>query len=1616
MYKIAFIDTEVDSAGRKVHDIGGVRTDGATFHGCNVSEFVGFLRGVDYVCGHNIIRHDLKYVGTWLTNAGIKIENVIDTLFLSPLLFPGKPYHALVKDDKLQTDELNNPLNDSVKARDLFNDEVSAFLNLEESLKDIYFKLLCETREFNAFFRYIDEYRGADNRGRGLLMRIFQTVSPQRDLAGLIHKRFEGKICENADLERMVQTSPIALAYALALIDILDADSAGHSVTPPWVLVNYPEVEQMVFRLRSTPCLRGCRYCDKAMDVRAGLKKWFGFDGFRTYGGEPLQEKAVRAAMENKSLLAVFPTGGGKSLTFQLPALMAGENAGSLTIVISPLQSLMKDQVDNLEKKGIVEAVTINGLLDPVERAKSFERVESGAASILYISPESLRSRSIEKMILKRKVARFVIDEAHCFSSWGQDFRVDYLYIADFIKSIQRKKGLQESIPVSCFTATARPQVIEDIRTYFKNGLRLDLELFTTTVARPNLRYTVLPEENDDAKYHALRRLLEGNDSPAIVYVTRTKKAEDIASRLCSDGFEARPYHGKMPIEKKIENQNAFMSGETRIIVSTSAFGMGVDKSDVGLVVHYEISDSLENYVQEAGRAGRDASIEADCYVLYNEDDLSKHFMMLNQTKVTIKEIQQVWKAVKDLTRFRTKASNSALEIARLAGWDDSIADVETRVRTAIASLEQAGYLKRGQNMPRVYASGILAVNAQDAIDKINASDKFDEKQKIQAVRIIKSLIASRSRKSRPSDDAEERVDYIGDRLGIPKEEVIRIVNLLREIRVLADTKDLTVYFGKGESRMRPVHLLRSYNEVEDFLLPYIGNQPVVLDFKKLNEAAASKGLGSVNLKRIKIILNIWAIQGLIKKRNVRTSGNLCEVRAVHSSSIFREKVEERQKMAAFIVRYLYNLSDKETSASADTGYIEFSEFEILESYRKSLSNLLREAGSEDIEEALFYLSRIEALRIEGGFFVIYNSMTIERLELDNKKRYKIEDYKRLADFYENRIQQIHIVGEYAKKMIDDYKGALQFVDDYFQMSYPFFLAKYFNGRQKEISINITPAKFRQIFGALSPSQLKVINDRNARFIVVAAGPGSGKTRLLVHKLASLLMMEDVRHEQLLMLTFSRAAATEFKSRLFGLIGNAASFVEIKTFHSYSFDLLGRVGSLELSDKIVRTAVEKINAGEVDLSRITKTVLVIDEAQDMDGDEFELVKALMRRNEDMRVIAVGDDDQNIYEFRGSSSEYMTMFLNIAAAAKYELVENYRSSRILVDFSNRMAAMISCRLKEHPIIPVRKESGSLKIVRHFCDNLEIPVVEDVLAGNMKGTSAVLCRTNQEALSIVGLLEEKGIPARLVQSNDGFNMLKLAEVRFFMDNLNVEGAVIEEEDWQNAKRMLYEHFRRSDKLPACDRLLKAFDLTSPRTRYISDFETFVYESSYEDFVDADTSVVLVSTIHKVKGKEFDNVFLSLKNFAPRGDEEIRQLYVAVTRARNSLTIHLNSAFLDGMKVPGAEYVCDRSAYVQSEEMTLQLSLTDVWLDAFSNCQASLAALRSGDALAVRSDEILGPQGDVIVRFSKSFRTKYNQLKGKGYRMVGAEVNFLVWWKGKDKTDEILVLLPRVHLKKL
>ena len=1612
---IAFVDTEVGLKDHKIHDIGALRDDGATFHQASQTALNQFLQEgkVDYICGHNLIHHDAHY----LHLNGI----LIDTLYLSPLLFPKRPYHHLVKDDKLMSEQMNNPVNDCEKAKELLMDEIAAWNLLSENKRKIFTLLLQHEKEFRGFLMYVEAIDTDDTILNHAISNHIIT-----DVSELILSEYKNHICAHADIPLLAAQSPCGLAYALALIGTDDYQS----VTPGWVLHNYPEVEHFIYVLCHTQCTDGCEYCNRMLDIHYNLKQLFGYDAFRTYDGEPLQEQASQAAVDGKSLLAIFPTGGGKSLTFQLPALMDGRTVHGLTVVISPLQSLMKDQVDNLADRGFTDAVTINGLLDPISRSLAIERVLSGDATLLYIAPEMLRSNTIERILMARHVVRFVIDEAHCFSAWGQDFRVDYLYIGKFIKKYQERKFGKDAmeknhgrtlIPVSCFTATAKQKVVQDICDYFKYWLGTDLQLFASSASRTNLHYSVIHVDSDGNKYSLLRSLVEKTDCPTIIYVSRTKRTRELALKLTRDGISALPYNGKMDADEKVHNQEAFMSDKVRIIVATSAFGMGVDKSDVGLVIHYDISDSLENYVQEAGRAGRNPHLNAKCYVLYSDEDLDKHFVLLNQTKLSISEIQQVWKAIKELTRVRSNVSCSALEIARQAGWDDSVSDIETRVRTALSALEQSGYIERGNNIPHVYATGITVKNMDEARLRLTESPLFSKDEMQNAIRIIKSLITQKHIAKAQDSEAESRIDYLADILGLSKRDVISSVERMRQEGILADTRDISAYLQDiSDNQRKPQQMLENFAKLERYILEHIPDESLQITYKQFNDNAVHDGINTSTEKQIRTLLYFLVVKGYAHKKE-DGSRNLVVTRDKDKETII-QRFERRIEVCRFIIERLYCLAKENNSKEKP---LQFSVVELLNDLKSNHQSLFSDFSSlqlEDVEEALLYLSKIGAMKLEGGFLVLYNAMAIKRTK-ELRLRYKQEDYRMLNEFYKQKIQQIHIVGEYANLMVRDYDAALQYVQDYFQMDYHRFILKYFKGnREVEIERNVTPSKYKKLFGMLSKRQKEIIDDHESRCIVVAAGPGSGKTRVLVHKLASLLLLEDVKHEQLLMLTFSRAAATEFKQRLMELIGNVAHFVEIKTFHSYCFDLLGRVGNLDESGDVVKQAAEMIKNGEVEPNRISKTVLVIDEAQDMSKDDYDLVTALMKANEEMRVIAVGDDDQNIYEFRGSNSQYLYELTQTEHSRFFEMTENYRSRRHIVDAANDFARNIRQRIKSAPIISMSQEEGEVKIVKHPYEIQEKrvymyqPILEDVIrlqtSSNQKATDgssdkknetiSILTQTNEEAVIMLALLHSHSINAKLVQSMDGLRFWNLAEVRYFLKKIDqglkeTKSPIIPDNIWETAKHQTYQKYASSQALPYLHRSLQIFEQTN-RAKYYSDLKEFVFESSVEDFCDITESDIVVSTIHKAKGHEFDHVLMLITHPEHPTDEILRRYYVGMTRAKQTLTIHTNGNLFDTLHT--AQHLYDAQAYDEPNEIVLQLSHKDVNLGFSKPYKDTILSLRSGMPLTYHDHCLCLPSTSRdIAQLSIKMNEKIGKWELKGYKVTAAKIRFIVAWKSKD-----------------
>lgn len=1636
MADIVFVDLEVIEATEKIDDVGAVRAnipvknmDNATEYrgsGTGMLKFMEFCAGASFLCGHNIVSFDSKY----LEREGVELEKtrLVDTLLMSPICFPKKPYHRLVKDDKLIEDADNNPLNDAKKCMELYLDEVNEFYKLSENMRGIYYELLHEKKGFDGFFDSI--------------YAKYDLV----DVSSTIINEFDGKICSNSDVNGLIENYPVELAYALASISADDRDS----IIPAWVKINYPKVNHVLLTLRGRKCEEGCVYCNNAFNLRKQLKDKFGYDDFRSFNGENLQERAIEYAVDGKSLLAIFPTGGGKSITFQLPALMDAESVRGLTVVISPLQSLMKDQVDNLYDKGLTDAVTINGMLNPIERREALERVENGVASILYIAPESLRSDTIERLLIRRGVNRFVIDEAHCFSAWGQDFRVDYLYIGDFIAELEKKIG--HKIPVSCFTATAKQKVISDIKAYFMDKLGISLELCATDATRRNLHYTVIHKDNDKDKFEELRRWIEAKNCPTIVYVSRTRTAEVISERLRESGFDARPYHGQMDSDTKIENQNAFKRGELQIVVATSAFGMGVDKADVGLVVHYEISDSLENYVQEAGRAGRDENLEAECLVLFNESDLDKHFLLLNQTKLSISEIQEVWTGIKRLCKGRPGMSSTALEIAKAAGWNpESKTGFETKVRSAISALEIAGYVKRGNNSPRVYADSLNIKDILKIHKIIENSHFFDEKMVKVAARIVNYLIPLKYRKKSGikksvMDDfgveVETRVDYIADSLGIDKNTVIDCVNRLKLIGVLADDKEMTVHLDYNELTRKGISKKTSdYLKLERYFADEIASSEIKnrrYDYRELNERAEEKGLKS-SISMLKDIVNFWTIKGYIEKPTGEVNRTVL-IQAKKNAKELIQRLESRAMLCDYIDDYfkIRGKSAKESlidDCKTNTGVrVDFSPIDLFKSFELTINQLkLYKISLSDIEEALLYLSKIRSFRLDGGFLVIYNALKINRLEMDNKIKYKKDDYARFEEFYKNRTQQIHIVGEYANMMVNDYQAALDFAGDYFSMDYELFLKKYFKGnRLKEIERNITSEKYNKIFSGLTDRQSEIIKDDETKTIVVAAGPGSGKTMILVHKMASLLMLEDVKHEQLLMLTFSRNAAMEFRRRLHDLIGGGTSFVEIKTFHSYAFDILGKMGSLDKSEDVVRRAAEFIENDEVEIDKVTKTVLVIDEAQDINPDDFRLIQAIRRKNENMRIIAVGDDDQNIFSFRKSDSKYMKRFLEEDNSRLYQMTDNFRSCPLIVDVANIYSEEMQDRLKDERLVSKNLVAGEVMVVRNgsYLEQSLEKVFRNCYREDKK--TAILTTTNEEAFNIHYMLTEKGERPRLIQSADGFKLYNLEEFRTFYTFISAGGnVIIDDKKWKKSVDDLKIMYAGSSNLENVVYILDVFDQTYER-KYSIDFYNFLCETNFEDFYKCDRGEIVISTIHKSKGHEFDDVFLVLSDKNYNDKEKKRVLYVGMTRAKEHLyIINRGKCFSrDAVKElhdSGVQFYPDNEVYEEPQNNMYSLTLKDVNLGLSGMYMKSVMTgdVMAGDGLDVQLEiekerilfikNIYGKEKIVAVSSKKYFDT-YKKKILSGYKVVGANVGFVVYWLDKYDMKEYKIVLPRLVFEKI
>lgn len=1312
------IDLEVGLRDTRIHSFAAVRGDQpeASLHFkqgkllAALEQLDALAEGANFLLGHNLIAFDLPHLAAAKPDLRLLQLPAVDTLWLNPLAFPRNPYHHLVKhyqDGQLKRGRLNDPLLDAQLALEVFANQQTALAETSPNLVLAWHWLTT-----------------VNNVGPGL-DRFFMTLRRKarptdNEAVAAIRLQLAGLTCQTHCSEILADAGHHgwALAYALAWLSV----ASGNSVMPPWVRHQFPQAGVLIKRLRDTACAEPtCAWCRERHDAQKELTKWFDFPEFRPEpaddDGRPLQQSIVEAAMRGEHVLAILPTGTGKSLCYQIPALSRFDKTGALTVVISPLVALMSDQVAGLEAKNIKSCAALNGLLSMPERADVLDRVRLGDIGILIVSPEQLRNRTLRKVLAQREIGAWVLDEAHCLSKWGQDFRPDYRYVGRFIRE---KAGDQPIPPVLCLTATAKPDVVVDILAHFKSKVGIELRCFNGGASRTNLDFCVVPTTPGE-KYAHVHQILEADLPPdtgggAIVYCATRKQTEEVSDFLQQKGWAVGCFHAKLPPETKKSVQKTFIEGGLRVIVATNAFGMGIDKPDVRLVIHADIPGSLENYLQEAGRAGRDRKA-ARCVLLYTLEDVERQFGMSARSRLTQKEIQTILRSLRNLEGKKRKGGGKDGDLIATPGeilaededgaFERDSATDDTRVRTAVSWLEEASLLTREENQVQIFPSSLRIASLDEAKQKLEKKDIAPEYRK-SLLAIVDALIGA------PIDEGIS-TDELMVASGLSSEKVRAAFYDLEAMGLASNDTALTAYVHVAveNSSMKRLEQAASLEAALIGLLrerhPDLSRgESSVLHLRHANQHLKDSGHTGALPERLRQLLSSLAAdgrdeadaRGSLKLRRVDAESVAIELQREWSSL---ETTARRRRAAA--ERLLEHLLT--CLPPAARGIDQLAETTLGKLLAALESDLVlkaeREVTPKLLDRALLWLHEQEIIRLNKGLAVFRPAMTI-RLEPDWKKKFTQPDFAPLKLHYDEQVVQIHVMAEYVQRGLQTMAEALHLTIDYFRLQRDEFMRRWLPERDKELARQTTPQSWHNIVEVLNNKAQReiVADDRESTNVLVLAGPGSGKTRVLVHRIAYLIRARRENPHGILALAYNRHAAVQIRQRLGELIGDDARGVSVLTLHALAMRLVGAslVAQSTSTDndifkQIIEQAVsllkgEDLPQEEADQQRDRLLAgfrwILVDEYQDIAPEQYELISALAgrtRADEDGRInlFAVGDDDQNIYAFNGASVEFIRRYEADYAAKPAFLISNYRSSAHIIEAANLMIAPALSRMKK-----------------------------------------------------------------------------------------------------------------------------------------------------------------------------------------------------------------------------------------------------------------------------------------------------------------------------------------------
>ena len=1570
--------------------------------------------GRAFVLGHNLIHFDLPRLRAVAPQLRLHNMPAVDTLMLNPLAFPQNPYHYLVKhyqDGQLRRGRINDPELDARLTLEVFANQQNALRDKDADLLAAWHWLTTVNGEegFDIVFSSLRQSRRPSDRAA----------------RAAILTRLQGGSCVRGAEEVLDDAGRYdwSLAYVLAWLSV----AGGNSVMPPWVRHQFPETGRLVRRLRDTPCQEpGCDWCRERHDSQRELNRWLGFDEYRPEptdnNGRSLQQLVVERMMRGSSALAILPTGTGKSVCYQVPALSRYDKTGALTVVISPLVALMADQVLGLERKGVFSAVTINGLLSMPERGDALDKVRLGDASMLIISPEQLRSVSVRRVLEQREIGYWALDEAHCLSKWGHDFRPDYRYIGRYIRE---RAGEDPVPPVLCLTATAKPDVVSDVVDYFSDELDLDLRVFDGGSHRSNLEFAVVKTSEGEKFEHTYQiisaDLLSEGVGGAIVYCSTRRRTQEMAEFLQEKGVSAGYYHGGLSPELKKDAQEGFIDGQLQVISATNAFGMGIDKPDVRLVIHADIPGSLENYLQEAGRAGRDRA-SARCVLLYTSDDVDRQFGLSAGSRLSRREIQGVLKALRNIDhrrRLNGEVIATPGEILREdedLDWERDSATDDTRVKTAVSWLEDAVLLTREENHVRIFPSSLRVKSLAEAQARLRGR-RTNDTYRVKLLSIVRAML-----ESDPDDGIS--TDELMMVSGLSGEEVRRALHDLEDVGIANNDTVLTAFVHRGVQRASEVRF-RQAADLEKATIDLLREtspdmevgDSTQLFLRGTTQRLQEEGHSNALPERVRRILNSVAADG----RGEGGSGGSLSVRGRDSDTLqvtlrrewgaLSRTAQVRRAAAGRLLEHL--LSALPQGARGVDLLAETTMGKMHDAIRTDVA--LRSARNPVrlMERALMWLHEQEVIRLNRGLTVFRPAMTI-RLAND-RRQFTASDFAPLNMHYDEQTIQVHIMDRYAQTGLVSMADALRLAVDYFVLPQGDFLKRWLPVPGSELTRQATGESWHKIVDSLrNPHQRRiVVDDRESPNMLVLAGPGSGKTRVLVHRIAYLVRVRRQNPRSILALAYNRHAAVEIRRRLAELIGDDARGVIVLTCHALAMRLAGasfagRANRLNEFDfrGVLRQATSLLRGDglmpeEADEFRERLLAgfrwILVDEYQDVEADQYDLISAIAGRtltesDDKLSIFAVGDDDQNIYSFSGASVEFVRRFESDYSAQSRSLTQNYRSTSHIISAANAVIEPARERMKaDSPIEIDRRRSGEpdggqwslsdpvgqgrvqiLPVGKSPASQAQAAVAELKRMAELDpdwdwSTCAVVARNWSFLDPVRALCELDRIPVQM--ANEEFSGIWfLRETRALRDWLESRdsGLITSGEiDW------FLLGLRPGPWVDVLREGAREYEEeTGGAENHVDHFVEWLVEWGRD--VRRRQQGLMLLTAHRVKGLEFDHVMVLDGNWqsVSRGEDRDaprRLYYVAMTRARKTLALARMPAphpFQDALKdlagvLRRTEHLGLSPPPSELYRSYRRLSLRDVFL-GFAGYRkqndpvhAAIAALSPGDRLGVRMD---------------------------------------------------------------